>query len=146
MLVCTSGGHFATMKGLRSFWSQHQRIWVSDKNKDTTILDEGEKVYWLPYQGARDMIALLRNIPASWKVVNIERPDVIISTGASIAINFALVSKLLGVKFVFIESISRSKELSLSGKIVYFFADEFYVQWPELCKKYPKAVFQGYAS
>lgn len=84
-----------------------------------------EKVYWLPYQGQRDMIALLRNIPASWKVVNIERPDVIISTGASIAINFALVSKLLGVKFVFIESISRSKELSLSGKIVYFLQMSF---------------------
>jgi beta-1,4-N-acetylglucosaminyltransferase len=146
MLVCTSGGHFATMKSLKSFWSQHQRIWVSDKKKDTTILDEGEQVCWLPYQAPRDMIALLRNIPASWKVINLERPDVIISTGASIAINFALLSKIFGVKFVFIESISRSQELSLSGRFVYFFADEFYVQWPELCEKYPKAIFRGYAS
>lgn len=110
------------------------------------ILDEAEKVHWLPYQAPRDIIALLRNISASFKVVNSERPDVIISTGASIAINFVLLSKLFGVKFIFIESISRSQDLSLSGKIVYFFADEFYVQWPELCEKYSKAIFQGYAS
>jgi beta-1,4-N-acetylglucosaminyltransferase len=146
MLVCTSGGHFATMRNLKSFWSKHERVWISDRKKDTMILDEAEKVHWLPYQAPRDIIALLRNISASFKVVNSERPDVIISTGASIAINFVLLSKFFGVKFIFIESISRSQDLSLSGKIVYFFADEFYVQWPELCEKYSKAIFQGYAS
>lgn len=134
------------MKSLKSFWSQHQRIWVTDRKKDTVILDEGEKVYWLPYQAPRDIFALLQNIPATLKIVNFERPDIIISTGASIAINFALVSKFFGVKYVFIESISRSQKLSLSGQFVYFFADEFYVQWPELCEKYPKAIFRGYAS
>lgn len=146
MLVCTSGGHFATMKSLKSFWSKHQRVWVSDKKKDTEILDKAEKVYWLPYQAPRDMIALLQNIPKSLNLVKSEKPDIIISTGAGIAINFAIIAKLFGAKFVFIESISRSQELSLSGKLVYFLADEFYVQWPELCNKYPKAVFRGYAS
>lgn len=147
MLVCTSGGHFATMKSLKSFWSQHQRIWVSDKQKDTiSALDKGEIVYWLPYQAPRDILTLLQNIPTTLKIINVEKPDFIVSTGASIAINFALMAKLLGIKFVFVESISRSQELSLSGRFIYFLADEFYVQWPQLCEKYPKAIFRGYAS
>lgn len=146
MLVCTSGGHFATMSGLKSFWSLHERVWVSDRKKDTGMLEVNEKVYWLPYQAPRDVLAIIRNIPKTFKVVFLEKPDVIISTGASIAINFAYVAKLLGIRFIYIESISRAKELSITGRLVYLISDEFYVQWPELCQKYPKAIFKGYAS
>jgi beta-1,4-N-acetylglucosaminyltransferase len=146
MLVCTSGGHFATMKSLKSFWSLHERVWVSDRKKDTTMLEEGEIVHWLSYQAPRDVLALLRNIPKTFKILCTERPDVVISTGASIAINFAFLAKLLGIKFIYIESISRKKELSIAGKLVYPISDEFYVQWPELSNKYSKAVFRGYVS
>ncbi|MDF5724751.1 MAG: UDP-N-acetylglucosamine--LPS N-acetylglucosamine transferase [Rhizonema sp. PD37] len=146
MLVCTSGGHFATMKSLSSFWSEHERVWVSDRKKDTIILEESENVHWLPYQAPRDVLALLRNLPETLKILRLEKPDVVISTGASLAINFAFLGKLLGKKFIFIESISRSYGLSISGRIVYSISDEFYVQWPELCEKYKKAIFRGYAS
>ncbi|MEO1560085.1 MAG: UDP-N-acetylglucosamine--LPS N-acetylglucosamine transferase, partial [Cyanobacteria bacterium J06632_19] len=30
LLVCTSGGHFSTMRRLESFWSNHERVWVTD--------------------------------------------------------------------------------------------------------------------
>lgn len=146
MLVCTSGGHFATMKSLKSFWSLHDRVWVSDRKKDTEILEKTEKVHWLPYQAPRDILSLILNIPKTFKIVRAEKPSLIISTGASVAINFALIAKLLGIKFIYIESISRAQELSISGKLIYRVCDEFYVQWPELCQKYPKAMFKGYAS
>jgi UDP-N-acetylglucosamine:LPS N-acetylglucosamine transferase len=134
------------MKGLKSFWSLHERVWVSDRQKDTTVLDKGEKVHWLPYQAPRDVLAILRNLPKTFRILYQEKPDVVISTGASLAINFAFIAKLMGIKFIFIESISRSQELSVSGKLVYPISDEFYVQWPELCEKYDKVVFRGYAS
>jgi beta-1,4-N-acetylglucosaminyltransferase len=146
MLVCTSGGHFATMKSLQAFWSHHERVWVTDKKRDTSMLEITEKVHWLPYQAPRDVLALLRNIPMTFRILRFERPEVVISTGASIAINFGYIAKLLRIKFVYIESISRASELSISGKLLYRLADEFYVQWPALCSKYPKAVFRGYAS
>ncbi|MBD2409158.1 UDP-N-acetylglucosamine--LPS N-acetylglucosamine transferase [Nostoc calcicola FACHB-389] len=146
MLVCTSGGHFATMKSLKSFWSMHERVWVSDYKRDTEILEKNERVHWLPYQAPRDWLALIRNIPQTVKILRQERPNIILSTGASIAINFAFIAKLLGIRFIYIESISRAEELSISGKLIYSVCDEFYVQWPQLCKKYPKAIFKGYAS
>ncbi|MEC4816905.1 MAG: PssD/Cps14F family polysaccharide biosynthesis glycosyltransferase [Scytonema sp. PMC 1069.18] len=146
MLVCTSGGHFATMRRLKSFWCLHERVWVTDYKADTAILEQNERIHWLPYQGPRDVVALLLNIPKTFLILYREKPDIVISTGASLAINFAFVSKILGIKFVFIESLSRSSELSLSGKLVYFISDEFYVQWSGLCEKYSKAVFKGFAS
>jgi beta-1,4-N-acetylglucosaminyltransferase len=134
------------MRSLHSFWSLHDRIWVTDRKKDTAILEKDERMYWLPYQAPRDFLALLVNIPKTLMILCKEKPDVVISTGASIAINFAFIAKLLRIRFIYIESISRAQELSISGKLVYFVSDEFYVQWPELCQKYPKAIFKGYAS
>ncbi|NEQ52045.1 MAG: hypothetical protein F6K11_18210, partial [Leptolyngbya sp. SIO3F4] len=36
-----------------------------------------------------------------------------------------------------------SSDLSLSGKLVYLLASDFYIQWPSLCKRYSKALFRG---
>jgi beta-1,4-N-acetylglucosaminyltransferase len=148
LLVSTSGGHFATMRSLKSFWSLHRKVWVCDRKADTEILSENDQdqVYWLPYQGPRDYLALIRNIPMTFRVLWKERPDVVMSTGASIAINFCIISKLLGIRYIYIESISRSQSLSMTGHLVYWLCDDFYVQWPQLCDKYRKARFRGYAA
>ncbi len=146
LLVCTSGGHFATMRSLESFWSHHERTWVCDRKADTEVLTDTERVYWLPYQAPRDWLAMVKNLGATLKILRQERPDLVISTGASVAVNFCLASKILGLKFAYVESISRSHNLSLSGRLIYWMCDEFYVQWPELCKKYPRTTFKGYAA
>lgn len=143
MLVCTSGGHFSTMRGLKSFWSRHSRLWVTDKKSDTLWLDSRETVVWMPYQGPRDWLAFLRSFPRTLKLLMNHRPDMVVSTGASISVNFAIVARLLGIRFIYIESISRSSSLSLSGRLVYFLANEFYVQWPGLCERYKRATFRG---
>jgi UDP-N-acetylglucosamine:LPS N-acetylglucosamine transferase len=145
MMVCTSGGHFYTMRRLEPFWSQHERIWVTDPQKDTRVLFEEERVYWLRYQAPRDVFNFLRNFPKACQIVAKERPSIILSTGAGIAVTFAIAAKLLGVRFIYVESISRAMDLSLSGKLVYLLCDELYVQWPHLCARYPKATFRGYA-
>ncbi|MBW4552674.1 MAG: UDP-N-acetylglucosamine--LPS N-acetylglucosamine transferase [Aphanocapsa sp. GSE-SYN-MK-11-07L] len=146
LLVCTSGGHFATMRSLEPFWSHHERTWVCDRKADTMVLTDSERVHWLPYQAPRNLLAMVTNLPATLRILRQERPDLVVSTGASLAVNFCLAAKLLGLKFTYVESISRAQNLSLSGRLVYRICDEFYVQWPELCKRYPKAIFKGYAT
>ena len=46
-------------------------------------------------------------------------------------------------RLVYVESIARVDTLSLSGKILYKIADQFFVQWPQLQAKYPRALFVG---
>ena len=58
----------------------------------------------------------------------------------------ALIPRFFGVKYIriiYVESFARVTELSLSGKILVYLADRFFVQWPELAKRYPKSEYFG---
>ena len=71
------------------------------------------------------------------------RPRAIISTGPGPAVPASVLAKLLGIKVIYIETGSRIFALSSSGKILYRFADLFFVQWPELVESCPRAIFAG---
>ena len=71
------------------------------------------------------------------------RPQAIISTGPGPAVPASLLAKLFGAKVIYIETASRVYALSTSGKILYRFADLFFVQWPELLSRYPRAIYAG---
>ncbi|AFY86282.1 MULTISPECIES: PssD/Cps14F family polysaccharide biosynthesis glycosyltransferase [Chroococcidiopsis] len=143
LLVCNPGGHFSTMMGLKSFWSTYEREWVTYRHYDTQKLSEKERVYWVAMQEARMLVRAFINFFKALVVLRQSKPDLVLSTGASIAVPFIIASKLYGIKTVFIESISRSGNLSLTGRIVYHLVDEFYVQWPECVERYPKAQYKG---
>lgn len=68
-----------------------------------------------------------------------ERPAVMISTGADVAVPAMILGKLLGAKTIFVET-AGSLEPTLAGRMVYPFADLFIVQWPEKLERFPKAV------
>jgi UDP-N-acetylglucosamine:LPS N-acetylglucosamine transferase len=80
----------------------------------------------------------------AWRVLRRERPDAIVSLGAEIALPFFYLSKLLGIRTIFIESWCRVENLSKTGRLVYPIADVFLVQWPQLLRICgPKAQYQG---
>lgn len=143
LLVCNPGGHFSTMMGLKNFWSAYSREWVTYPKFDTQTLLGKEVVYWVEMQEARMWQKACRNFIKALIILRKSRPDLLVCTGAGLAVPFIFASKLYGIKTVFIESISRSSQLSLSGRIVYNLVDEFYVQWPECVERYPKAQYRG---
>lgn len=143
LLVCNPGGHFSTMMGLKSFWSAYQREWATYPHFDTEKLSKKEHIHWVEMQEARMLKKACINFFKALRILHKSKPDLVISTGASLALPFILASKFLGIKTVFIESISRSGSLSLTGRLVYNLVDEFYVQWPECVERYPKALYKG---
>lgn len=46
-------------------------------------------------------------------------------------------------KIVFVESVCRTRGLSITGRILYPVADRFLVQWPQLQQRYPLAQYVG---
>ena len=66
-----------------------------------------------------------------------------ITTGALIAYPFCVIGKMMGAKIIYVESFARVKKPSLTGKLLYPFADLFIVQWEDMLEKYPKAVLGG---
>lgn len=142
-LICSSGGHFYELYSLNDLWASSDHFWVTFPAKDTQCLLKNDRVYFAYYPTNRNIKNFLKNLYLSYKILSKEKPDVIISTGAGVGVPFVYLGKLLGIKTIFIESLTRIHRLSLSGKLVYFFADHFFVQWPELAKKYKKARYKG---
>jgi beta-1,4-N-acetylglucosaminyltransferase len=142
-LVCSSGGHLYELYSLQSAWRGHERFWVTFEAEDSCYLLKGERVYWAYQPTNRSVLNLFRNLWLAVRILSKEKPHVVLSTGAGVGVPFLYIAKLLGCKTIYIESIARVKELSLSGKLVLPIADMFYVQWPELTQKYPKTQYHG---
>ncbi|KAM3092804.1 hypothetical protein ACKFKG_21555 [Phormidesmis sp. 146-35] len=139
LLVCSAGGHFKAIYQLRSFWETCDRRWVTFRTPVTEASLEGEKVDWAWSPTNRNFPNLLKNLVLAWTVLRRDRPDVVISTGAGVAVPFLAIAKLLGSQTVFVESITRVTDLSLSAKLARPFVSVLYVHWAELQLRYPQA-------
>ncbi|MDJ0572350.1 MAG: PssD/Cps14F family polysaccharide biosynthesis glycosyltransferase [Pleurocapsa sp. MO_192.B19] len=139
LLISSTGGHFNALQKLHSFWRKHECCWVTFKTNSTELLLDGEKVYWAYGPTNRNIPNLLRNLYLAYKIIQEEKPQLVMSTGAGVAVPFIILAKFLGIKTAFIESFTRVQELSLSARLVLPFLDKLYVQWEELEAKYSKA-------
>jgi beta-1,4-N-acetylglucosaminyltransferase len=139
LLVCSSGGHFKALQQLRPFWQDHDRVWVTFKTATTEAALTGETVHWAYSPTNRNLPNLFRNLVLAFQVFKGDRPDVILSTGAGVAVPFLILGKLWGSQTVFIESVTRVTHLSLSAKLAFPFLSALYVHWPQLKQRYPKA-------
>lgn len=139
-LSCSHGGHLTEMFKLAPAFHDIDTFYFCYDADTTRRL---ERAYLVPNM-ARNPIEFLKNL---WRVHTIfrrERPNLIISTGAEIAIPVALIGKLMGVPIIYIECGAQVYTPSTTGRVMYWLANKFYVQWPELLDVYgPRAHYQG---
>ena len=128
---------------LKSFWQNKERFFVTFNKEDARSLLKGEKIYPCYYPTNRSLKALIINTFRAVKILRKERPDLIISCGAAVAVPFFYVGKLFGAKLVYIEVFDRINSSTVTGKLVYPITDKFVVEWEEMKKVYPKAINLG---
>lgn len=144
-LVSSSGGHFEQLLRLLPLLDRYSGYVVTEDTGYELDLP-GRRVYRVPPMDRTDK-GILREVVAglcsAWRILRAERPDVIISTGALPALPTLVLGKLLGSKVVYLESFAKVSSPNKAGKLVYRFADRFYVQWESMLKHYPKAIYKG---
>ena len=138
MLISSTGGHFRTLIDIKAFWKDKSRCWVTLKSKSTESVLQEENVYWAFGPTNRSIKNLFKNLFFAGKVITKEKPKIIVTTGAGVAVPFVILGKLMGTQIIFIESITRVEELSLSAKLLLPLIDRLYVRWPQLQAKYPR--------
>lgn len=90
-LVGSSGGHLTHMYLLKKFWENEDRFWVTfDKTDAKSILKE-ERFYPCYYPTNRNVKNTIKNTILAFKILRKEKPDLIISSGAAVAVPFFLV-------------------------------------------------------
>jgi len=72
-------------------------------------------------------------------------PDVFISMSNVSGLPFCFWGKALKRKVIFLECVSNVAKGSLTAKLTYWLrlADRFYIEWPELKKEFPRAIYKG---
>lgn len=143
LLVCSSGGHLLQLVGLAPAWRDLSRVWVTFDKSDARSLLAGETVAYAYGPTNRNVPNLLRNVPLAWRVVRAVRPRILLTTGAGVAVPFAWVARLFRARVVYVESLTRIDEPSLSCRLIRPVADRIYVQWPELRRAVPRARYAG---
>ena len=141
LIACNPGGHFTEMFFLKEAFEGHDTVYLTYENPTTMTFPF--KIYTIKRIDTNFLI-MLKSFFKIFVIIKREHPDMIISTGAEIAIPTFVIGKLMRIKMVYIESWCRVKTKSGAGRIAYYLADVFLVQWPGLEKLYgKKARYKG---
>lgn len=143
LLVCSSGGHLLQLTSLRSAWEGRSRVWVTFDKADARSLLAGERVVHACGPTNRNLKNLARNMLVAWRVVRTVRPAAIITTGAGVAVPFAWMGWLHRIPVVYVESVTRIEQPSLTLRLIRPVTARVYVQWPELAARLPGARYAG---
>ena len=143
LMVCSSGGHLAQLVALRPWWSTFRTRWVTFPTADAIDLLADEDVVAAAYPTTRNLPNLVRNALLAARMLLRERPDVIVSTGAAVAVPFFVLGRLLGVPTVYLEVFDRLDTPTLTGRLCQPFADRMLVQWEEQEQLYRSPVVVG---
>ncbi len=150
MFISSMGGHLSELLQLDKLILKNNSYVVTEKSNSTLFLKEKYKNVFYLISGSKDYqkflypFRLLGNCFKSLLLYLKIRPDYIITTGAHIAGPMCCIGKIFGSKIIFIETFANMESKTITGRLVYKFADYFVVQWEDMLKLYPKAVFGGW--
>ena len=149
MFISSTGGHLDELMQLKPLFKKYNYHIVTEKDKMTEKLKKeyGKRISYLVYgtrnKPIRYIFKLSYNTILSLLIYIKYRPGYIITTGAHTAGPMCCIGKLFGSKIIYIETFANINKKTVTGRIIYHFADLFIVQWEEMLELYPKAVLGG---
>ena len=149
LFISSTGGHLTELLQLKPLFSKYDYHIITERDKTNKDLKNKykERISYLPY-GTRShffkyifiyLFLILKTIYLYFKI----RPKVIITTGTHTAGPMCYLGKIFGSKIIYIETFANINKKTATGKLIYPIADLFIVQWEEMLKLYPKAVYGG---
>ena len=143
--AASSGGHFEQLLMLKPLMEKYESFVITEETTYKVQINN-EKTYYLKQVNRKEKSFLPRmvvNYLESFRIFLKEQPDAVICTGVLAVLPVCLIAKIAGKKLIYIESFAKVTSPTLSGKLLYRFADQFYVQWEQMLQIYPRAIFLG---
>ena len=132
LVIASAGGHLTQAMCATSACENIALV----SNKKNISNDKIKRIYKI-WDTQHNPLIHFVNIFFAFYVLLRERPAVVFSTGGPIVLPFALLCKVLPIKFVYLDTLSRVVELSNTGKVIkkYNLFNAFYCQWKEIAEK-----------
>ena len=143
--AASSGGHYEQLMMLAPLMDKYDSFILTEKTMYLSQV-EGKKTYLIKQVNRKEwnfILSMLLNAFLSAIIFVKEKPDVIICTGVMATIPMCIIGKIFRKKIIYIESFAKTTSATETGKLLYKYADCFYVQWEEMLKVYPKAIYVG---
>jgi UDP-N-acetylglucosamine transferase subunit ALG13 len=119
LLIATPGGH---LKQLHTLWPrlglEDDALWVTCESAQARSLLDGEQVVYATATSPRDLMGAVRNFRIAQGLVRDRSISTAISTGSSLAVPFLLAARVRGATCHYIESATRVRGPSTSGRLV----------------------------
>ncbi|MEA2056523.1 MAG: PssD/Cps14F family polysaccharide biosynthesis glycosyltransferase [Patescibacteria group bacterium] len=144
-LISSSGGHLTQTYALSDWWTEYERVWITRNDNLSQNLLKNEIVYYAHFPEQRNIANFLKNLFTAYQILKKEKPDLIFSTGAGVALPFFIVARILKIRTIFMETFIFIDQPTLTGRLIDIFrlADLFLVQNKNLLKQYPQAKYIG---
>ncbi|SHK16894.1 Oligosaccharide biosynthesis protein Alg14 like [Clostridium cavendishii DSM 21758] len=148
MKICfaaSSGGHFEQLMKLKPLMGKYDSFVLTEKTNIDYNMD-GIPTYYVEQINRKEkghIFKFIKIFISSAKIFFKEKPDAIVTTGVLATIPMAIMCKIFRRKVIYIESFAKINSPTLTGKLMYKFADLFLVQWESMKKFYPKAIYGG---
>lgn len=150
LFISSTGGHLSEMMQLKSMFSKCDYYLITEKMKSNMdlISEYPSRVSYLIY-GTKDhlftyIFKLLFNVLKTIYLYFKIHPDYIITTGTHTAGPMCCLGKIFGSRIIYIETFANITTKTITGRLLYPIADLFIVQWENMLKIYPKAVYGGW--
>ena len=143
--AASTGGHFEQILMLKPLMEKYDSFIITEETPYEMKV-EGERMYYLKQVNRKEksfIPQMIINLFKSIKIYRKEKPDYVITTGVLAMIPICLIAKLCRKKLIYIESFAKVNSATMTGKLMYKFADQFYVQWEPMLQIFPKAIYLG---
>lgn len=144
VFAASSGGHYEQLMMLKPLMERHDSCVVTEKTSYNAKSDI--RTYYMVQVNRKELLFIPKMIVNSIRALRIlrkEKPDAIICTGVLAMIPLCIFGKKKGCKLIYLESFAKVTSATLSGKLLYRYADRFYVQWESMLEIFPDAVYKG---
>ena len=144
----SAGGHANDLDTLLTrapqAWPVTPEVYVTTARvRQRELEGRGLRVYVLPEADRRMPWRALQGVWQSWRLVHKERPTALVTTGAMPMVFLTIWARLYGARVAWIDCISQTEVLSLSGHLVKRWCDVTLTQWPEVADRTPGVEYAG---
>jgi UDP-N-acetylglucosamine:LPS N-acetylglucosamine transferase len=134
LAVSSGGGHWVQLLRLRPALRGADLAFVTVNSAYQSDLDGG-RFHRIPDATRWNKFRLiLVALKLAW-IMLLERPDVVISTGAAPGFFAIRLGRLMRARTIWIDSVANIEKMSLSGELVCGKADLVLTQWPHLARE-----------
>jgi UDP-N-acetylglucosamine:LPS N-acetylglucosamine transferase len=133
LAISSGGGHWVQLLRLRPAFEGHDVAYATVDRRYASEV-EGQRFHLFKDATAWSKTGLLIQLWQVFVILLRERPDVVVTTGASAGFFALALAKLMRARTIWLDSIANTEALSSSGRKARRCADLYLTQWPHLAE------------